>query len=151
MLPNIFNLALAFLSAALVSEMLSNIFLIQQGRGFKFRFHPGNLNPFISREKTLIIWGIQLIVAGLLSIPLQDYFEAFIRVNEYYYVPIFCLALLGFVAIGVNSLNITMSKNMWIFTIVCIVVLIGSLYLLTGGDYHKLQPINLNLSINISS
>ena len=131
------------MATLLVTELIGNIFLIDAGGRFKFRFHAGHLNPFISRDKAFIIWVVQLIIAALLSTPLGFYFEKLISINQFYYIPILCLMGIAFIVFGTKILRITMSKNMWIAIIVFSLVFVVSLYLLTNGQFSKLPKFNL--------
>ena len=135
---------LAFLVTILITEMLENIFLLEYSGGkFKLRFHSGNLNPFISRDKTLIIWAIQLVIAGLLSIPLGKYFQHFIAINEAYYIPIFSLVGISFIVFGGRILGIRMSKNMWWAIVILALIFFIVLYGLSSGDFGQFNPLRI--------
>jgi hypothetical protein len=138
---------LAFSATLLATEMIENIFLINYENGrFKFRFHKGNLNPFISKDRAFLIWLGQLLIAGLLSIPLGNYFTYFINVNQFYYIPMFSLLGITAVVFGTRVLKIGMTNNMKIAIFVLMGITIVSIWFLTNGDISKLHPLNIPLN-----
>jgi hypothetical protein len=136
--------ALAFIVTLLATEVLASIVLIAFPNGkYKLRFHSGNLNPFISNDKTLLVWVVQLIVTGLLSIPIGNYFEYFLKQNEFYYVPIFCLVGISCIVIGTKRLDIKMNRDLWWAIAIFSAIALLALYALTGGELSQLQRVQL--------
>ena len=93
----VLNWILAFLITLLITEFISDLFLENYGKGkIKFKLSTKHLNPFIKKEKALIIWAVVIIFAGLVSIPIGNYFQIFVSSNIFYYIPLLSLALISF-------------------------------------------------------
>lgn len=142
-MSNLFIEGLAFLITLLVTELLSNILLEQSSNGrFKFKLSGKKFNPFIKNEKALLIWVLQIVISGLASIPLGRYFESFVTINAFYYVPLACLSVISLIILGVQSLNIKMNRNIWTAVIVSIIGFILSLGILINWDISNLKPLH---------
>lgn len=142
MTSNLFIQGLAFLITLLATDIIEGLFLENYGNGkIKFKLNPEKLNPFISKEKALLIWVVQVIVSGLVSIPLGKYFEGFVTLNIFYYFPLLCLSLIVLVALGARNLQIKMNRNLWKIVIISFVLFIISLILLTGGNIQNLKSV----------
>jgi len=118
---------IALLISIAISEIISDFILIQNetknGRKqYKIRFNFEALNPFISHDRAMFMYFIQLILIVLISTVIESIFQELLINNFIYWLPILFLTITALYMVIIKKLKIKMTPKRWItFTFLVII------------------------------
>jgi hypothetical protein len=105
-----------------------NLLVIRYSGGrFKFRFHTGQLNPFISHNKAILLKIVEILLTVHLSGYVENFFVSVLSSNTQYRYPIFVGTVLSAYIVIMRDLNIKMNKERGIIFLTLLALFIISL------------------------
>ena len=124
--------AISFLIGTFISEVLTDFLVIKyKNKKFKLRINFKALNPFISHDKAINWYIVEILLIGLFSAITEPKIYTLIEHNIIYSVPIATMSWAMLYILAIKRLNIKIKSNRWLNLGIMIAFTIASYYVIT--------------------